>query len=549
LSIQTEQAPKADTGNRENARFDVRRRRLRFLGLTLDDMIRYFFEGNAIISIVVLALITLFLFKEGVGFFGQNFHGLQVYRKAGLEFVDIFKEQEADHTALTRYANEIRLRWYNQLVTQQHLSPEQATEQLAAFDDFSNRYADAVAPLRQVLAGGPDSDAGLVDRAMEIKTKYLVAEDQREARRQLIDAGKESQASAVHIVEVQPAAELKPILAVRSIYVQANREFVEQLRVALATMPAAPSAELGAMMKRLRELNARYVAGFPGLEARVAHWNFEEPVPWSRCISSFLFGREWLTASFWQDWYGIIPLFVGSLTVSLVALIIAVPLGVGAAIYVNQLASAAEQKWIKPGIEFISAFPSVVLGFFGIAVLGQALRTLSHLGWLSWVPGFPFAERLNILTAGCLLAMIAIPTIFTLAEDALNNVPRAFKEASYALGATRVQTILRIIAPAAISGIISAVLLGFGRVIGETMVVLLCAGNRIAIPDFSAGLGVVTQPVHTMTGIVAQEMGEVVRGSIHYRALFVVGLVLFMVSLFINYIAQKIVQRYRISIG
>ena len=165
------------------------------------------------------------------------------------------------------------------------------------------------------------------------------------------------------------------------------------------------------------------------------------------------------------------------------------------------------------------------------------------------MPGFPYSERLNILTAGCLLALIAVPTIFTLAEDALNNVPRPFKEASMALGATRLQTIIRIIVPASLSGIISAVLLGLGRVIGETMVVLLCAGNRIAIPDFSAGLAVITQPVHTMTGIIAQEMGEVAQGSIHYRALFVVGMLLFVIALVINYLAQKIVNRYRISIG
>jgi phosphate transport system permease protein len=189
----------------------------------------------------------------------------------------------------------------------------------------------------------------------------------------------------------------------------------------------------------------------------------------------------------------------------------------------------------------------VVLGFFGIAVLGQALRALSQVSWLAWVPGFPFVERLNILTAGCLLALIAVPTIFTLAEDAIDNVPRSFKEASLALGATRLQTILRVIAPAALSGIISAVLLGFGRVIGETMVVLLCAGNRIAMPDFTAGLGVLGQPVHTMTGIIAQEMGEVPRDSIHYRALFMVGIVLFFLSLLINYLAQKLVRRYRLS--
>ena len=224
-------------------------------------------------------------------------------------------------------------------------------------------------------------------------------------------------------------------------------------------------------------------------------------------------------------------------------------MGVGAAVYVNQIASQREQRFIKPGIEFISAFPSVVLGFFGIAVLGQALRAMSQLPWLSWVPGFPYSERLNILTAGCLLALIAVPTIFTLAEDALNNVPRALKEASLALGASRLQTTIRIIVPASLSGIISAVLLGLGRVVGETMVVLLCAGNRIAIPDFTQGLGFIVEPVHTMTGIIAQEMGEVVRGSIHYRALFMVGLVLFILSLTINYAAQHIVRRYRISIG
>jgi phosphate transport system permease protein len=165
------------------------------------------------------------------------------------------------------------------------------------------------------------------------------------------------------------------------------------------------------------------------------------------------------------------------------------------------------------------------------------------------MPGFPMNERLTAFTAGCLLALMAIPTIFSLSEDSINNVPRAFKEASLALGATRLQTVVHIIVPAALSGIVAAVLLGLGRVIGETMVVLLCAGNRIEIPDFSAGLGAFLQPVHTMTGIIAQEMGEVVRGSIHYRALFMVGCVLFILSLTINYAAQQIVRRYKLSIG
>ena len=213
------------------------------------------------------------------------------------------------------------------------------------------------------------------------------------------------------------------------------------------------------------------------------------------------------------------------------------------------MAARGEKSLIKPYIEFISAIPSVVLGFFGIAVVGQAVRALSQMPFMKWVPFFPISERLNVFTAGTLLALMAVPTIFTLAEDALRNVPRGFKEASYALGANRLQTIARVLVPASLSGIISAILLGLGRVIGETMVVLLCAGNRIAIPDFTQGLGAFFQPVHTMTGIIAQEMGEVVRGSIHYRALFMVGLVLFALTLGINYLAQRLVARYRMSIG
>jgi phosphate transport system permease protein len=165
----------------------------------------------------------------------------------------------------------------------------------------------------------------------------------------------------------------------------------------------------------------------------------------------------------------------------------------------------------------------------------------------SFIP--EFSERLNIMTAGILLAFMAIPTIFTLTEDALNNVPRAFKEASYALGANRLQTIWRIILPASLSGVISAVLLGFGRVIGETMVVLLCAGNRIAIPPLSDGLMIFFQPVHTMTGIIAQELGEAENGSIEWRALFMIGLLLFVISLLINFFAQRVVHKFKISIG
>lgn len=260
--------------------------------------------------------------------------------------------------------------------------------------------------------------------------------------------------------------------------------------------------------------------------------------PGTHSVSSFLFGTQWVTGTDSEetDIFGVVPLFAGSLMISLVALVVAVPFGVGSAIYVAEVAGRTEREIIKPIIEFIAAIPSVVLGFFGVAVLGNFLQSITHS-----------QERLNILNAGLLLAFMAIPTIFTLSEDALKNVPEAFRQASYALGANRWQTLYKIQIPAALSGIVSAILLGLGRVIGETMVVLAVAGNVIMIPDFSKGVGVVLQPVHTMTGIIAQEMGEVPFGSVHYRALFCVGILLFLITLLLNYLAQLIVKKFKIS--
>jgi phosphate transport system permease protein len=517
-------------------------RRPAFLGLSWDECIKVFFGGNAVVAVVVLALITIFLFREGSSFFAQNLRNIEVYRRAGLEYVDLIRAEVDDHSALARSLSDLRLRQFRYFTKTKQLTPAAANQALAAFDDFSGQFSDSVGSLRGTLSD-------LADVAVATKTDFLVSQDKLEERRQLLDAGRAADAAKVVIAEVDFRAKVEPLLATLPAFIEANHEFAKKLTELALKAPALPTPELQGRLVRFQQHLTDYVAGFPEVEHRLAAWDFAAPVPWWRSITTFVFGRDWLTASSWQDWYGILPLLIGSLMVSFVALVLAVPLGIGSAIYINQIASPAERSLIKPCIEFISAFPSVVLGFFGIAILGQALRALSHVTWLSWVPGFPFSERLNILTAGCLLALIAIPTIFTLAEDSINNVPRAFKEASFALGATRLQTIIKIIVPASLSGIISAVLLGFGRVVGETMVVLLCAGNRIAIPDFTAGLGVVTQPVHTMTGIIAQEMGEVVRGGIHYRALFVVGIVLFFLSLLINYLAQGLVRRYRISIG
>ena len=483
----------------------------------VEQAIKVFFGGNALVAVIVLALITIFLFREGFGFFGQNLANLRLYRQAGLEYVDIIRARQSDHEALSRKLSEIRLRQFRAMETR-HVPLEEINTALAPFDQFATSFSDAADNLRGLVSD-------LTDQASALK-EQLAAGD-FSTRDTALGALREKGAT-FETISASLTANLYALLA--------------------AAPPVGEQAEQKSF-DQWKSATRDYLARLPVASKHLREWSPDTPIPWYRSINSFLFGRDWVTASFWQDWYGIVPLLVGSILVSVVALVIAVPFGVASAIYVSEVASVAERRLIKPYIEFISAIPSVVLGFFGIAVVGQAIRAASQSPLLKWVSFFPISERLNIFTAGCLLALMAVPTIFTLAEDALRNVPRGFKEASYALGANRLQTIGRVIVPASLSGIVSAILLGLGRVIGETMVVLLCAGNRIAIPDFSQGLGAVFQPVHTMTGIIAQEMGEVVRGSTHYRALFMVGLVLFTITLGINWLAQRFVARFRMSIG
>lgn len=507
----------------------------------IERSIKYFFGGNATVAVVVLALIMIFLFREGSGFFGENLRNLRVYRTAGLEYVDIIRAQAEQHAVLTRSLNQIRLHEFKAL-SQRDRSNAAVQAALAPFDQFATDFSDAGDELNGLVSDLNDEAMGLKEAIA--KQDEMVAEKDR-----LIRAGQARAAAQIVVPTVNQAATIATLRASAPTFRQTSSSIAARLAGLLNAAPRLTSPTVEKQFRHWKEQVRDFVATLPAAYQQLENWDPARPVPWYRGITAFLFGHEWITASFWQDWYGIRPLLVGSVMVSAVALLFAVPIGVAAAIYVSEIAARSEKRLIKPYIEFISAIPSVVLGFFGIAVVGEAIRAASQSHWLSWISFFPISERLNVFTAGTLLAIMAIPTIFTLSEDALRNVPRGFKEASYALGANRLQTIGRVLVPASLSGIISAILLGFGRVIGETMVVLLCAGNRIAIPDFSEGLGAFFQPVHTMTGIIAQEMGEVVRGSIHYRALFMIGLVLFTLSLAINYAAQKIVQRYRMSIG
>ncbi len=530
----------------------LRQRRGWFFGLTGDQFVKYVFQGNAMISLVVLALITFTIFRDAIGFLPANHDNLAIYRLAGLEYVDIFRGQVTAHSTMSRYLASVRARQFATLTSKQGLSPTAAQAQLTGFDAYANRFADTLNEEETLLGG-------MTELVTSLKDRQKVAQDLAESRRNLLHAMKgapperaarlQKQAEATEIEIIDFKTEIKPLLTLGAEVPAANVRQLETMRQLAAEVPKFSDPSLNVMMGKFSGFVGAYGAQVALAERQMAVWNQAKPVGWLEAFNAFAFGRRWITASFWQDWYGVIPLLSGSLLISFLALLLAIPLGIAAAIYVNQLARPLEQKIIKPYIEFISAIPSVVLGFFGIAMLGETLRRVSQLPALAWVPGFPFAERLNATTAACLLAIMAIPTIFSLAEDAINNVPRSFKEASLALGATRLQTIIHITVPAALSGIMAAILLGFGRVIGETMVVLLCAGNRIEIPDLSTGFGVIFQPVHTMTGIIAQEMGEVVRDSIHYRALFMVGVVLFLISLLVNWLAQKIVRRYRISIG
>lgn len=323
-----------------------------------------------------------------------------------------------------------------------------------------------------------------------------------------------------------------------------HKEMLAQLQAktseGFAKMPDSKEFESKLAKRRLSQIDdieANIFELFSEKSTAMENWDHTLPMSMSTAVTGFFFGTKWVTNSSWQDFYGILPLLAGSVCVAIVAVILAIPFAIGGAIYVNRLATPAEQKFIKPIIEFIGAIPSIVLAFFGVVVLGELLQNYSQESWLSWIPGFPVEGRLTILNAGFLLAFMSIPTIFTLAEDALNNVPKAYKEASLALGATPLQTVMKVIIPSCSSGIIAAVLLGFGRIIGETMVVLLVMGGRIAIPKSF------TDPAHSMTGILAQEIGEVDEGSLHWGALFMVGLVLFVIALTLNYIAQTTLRK------
>ncbi|HNR84967.1 MAG TPA: phosphate ABC transporter permease subunit PstC [Taishania sp.] len=240
----------------------------------------------------------------------------------------------------------------------------------------------------------------------------------------------------------------------------------------------------------------------------------------------FFFGKEWLPTATPSPLFGALPLIYGTLLVSLFALIIAVPLGFGVAIYLSELATERQRKIMKPIIELLAGIPSVVYGFFGLVVLAPLIQKTFNL---------PSGE--TAFTGSVLLAIMALPTIISVAEDAMRNTPRAMKEASLALGATHWQTIYRVIIPYSKSGIMAAIVLGIGRAIGETMAVLMVTGNAAIIPHS------LFDSVRTIPATIAAELGEAPAGGAHYQSLFLLGCILFVITMLISITSELISKK------
>ncbi len=256
---------------------------------------------------------------------------------------------------------------------------------------------------------------------------------------------------------------------------------------------------------------------------------FREGLPLFKKISiyDFVFGSEWYPTAE-TPLFGIFPLIVGSVIVTIFATLIAVPLGVLSAVYISEIAPKSIKEILKSSIELLAGLPSVVLGFFGMVIVAP---------WMQET--FDLPTGLNIVNASVILAIMAIPTISSISEDALYAVSREFKEASYALGATKFETITRIILPSALSGILTAVILGMSRAIGETMVVLMVAGGAAALPES------IFDSVRPMPASIAAEMGEAPYRSAHYQALFATGIVLFFMTMMFNLIADHISHKFK----
>lgn len=281
--------------------------------------------------------------------------------------------------------------------------------------------------------------------------------------------------------------------------------------------------ELGAEYEHAGEKIAEQVRQTPGIIAFVPkvlvegqkdiHLVPDHSIP----VKDVLLGAEWYPTATPSPIFGILPLLSGTLWVSFFAILIALPFGLAISIYLAEVAPPAVSKFLKPVIELLNGIPSVVYGFFGLAVIVPLLQQTFNL---------PVGE--SGLAGSLVLALMALPTIITVSEDAMRNCPRTMREASLALGATHWQTIYKVVVPYSISGITSGVVLGIGRAVGETMAVLMVTGNAAVIPTS------ILEPLRTIPATIAAELGEAPAGGAHYQSLFLLGVILFFITLIIN---------------
>jgi phosphate transport system permease protein len=245
-------------------------------------------------------------------------------------------------------------------------------------------------------------------------------------------------------------------------------------------------------------------------------------------LKQFLFSTEWYPTSQSHVRYGVLALIVGTFSVTLLSMAIAVPFGLGAAIFVSEFCGKKTREWVKIVIELLAAIPSVVWGFIGLSVMNPLIQRVFHT-----------PVGLNVLNGALLLALMSVPIIVSIGEDALKAVPDSFREAALALGATLWQTIYRVLLPAAKNGLLAAVLLGVGRAVGETMAVLMATGHAVNIPHSPF------DPVRTLTATIAAELGEASVGSDHYQVLFIIGILLFTITFLVNLTADLVVKGIR----
>jgi len=332
------------------------------------------------------------------------------------------------------------------------------------------------------------------------------------------------------------SAAVKPVIPATDL----DKIPADQLRAYLDLSPAqfsAMSRDTKQLLMEAKEEAARNAPDDKDATLNTTQWRY-------------LFGSyQWTgydhSAYIWQPVsdikkYNLVPLLIGSLKVTLVSLLFAVPLALAAALYVSQLAPRRWREYLKPAIELLSGIPSVVVGFFALIVLATMVERLWHSHLAIWLFGSSaYGSRLNALVAGLALGIAIIPLVFSIAEDALSSVPRQYTHAALALGASRWQAAWQVVLPAALPGVFAAVVLGFGRAIGETMIVLMASGNASIL---SANL---FDSARTITATIAAELAESVVGGDHYRILFLIGALLFVVTFVTNMAGEFVMQRLK----